>query len=89
MDAFLAPSWHLERNLEMPGKALHHIQVLARLEDCTVGLEISSLKTACSVAVYFLLCLPMIYRWSPFTLLTCAFLKKGKLTKVLCMLCII
>ena len=52
MDAFLAPSWHLERNLEMPGKALHHIQVLARLEDCTVGLEISSLKTACSVAVY-------------------------------------
>ena len=51
MDACLAPRGHLERNLEMPGKALHHIQVLSRLEGCTVGLETSSLEMACSVAV--------------------------------------
>lgn len=51
MVACLAPSWHLERNLEMPGKALHQIRVLARLEGCTVGLETSSLKMACSVCV--------------------------------------
>ena len=56
MDACLAPRWHLERNLEMPGKALHHTQVLSRMEGCTVGLETSSLKMACSVAVIISYC---------------------------------
>ena len=91
MDACLAPRWHLERNLEITRQSTgsYSGSFKAGRLYCRIGNQFFKNGLLCCGlcrCYYFLLCLPVIYRWSHFTLLTCAFFKKGKLTKMLCML---
>ena len=83
MNACPAPRWHLERSLGVPGKVLHHMWVLSRLERYCRRIRNQFFRNdffwCCLYCWYYLLlCPPVLYRGSHFNLFTCAFFKKSQ-----------